>query len=241
MNGKMHEDSGRHPPPATIGPQAYAAWRGTALGEVTERLEQRTVLELMGPLGGRAVLDAGCGDGALACSAAASGAAVTGLDSDPAMLRAARGRAGRAGLAVTFVGGRAERLPFADASFDIVVSVTVLCFLPDPAGAVREMARVLRPGGRLVLGDLGRWSSWAAWRRLKGWLGSATWRRAHFRSPRELRALAAQAGFSTTALRGAVYYPPIEPVARLVAPIDRGFARVTPFGAAFLALQAVKS
>lgn len=139
-----------------IGPQIYAAWRATALGAVTEALEQRLIVELAGTLAGARVLDVGCGDGELACALAARGGDVIGLDPNPAMLAAARERAAAANVPAVFQAGRAEALPFADASFDIVSAVTVLCFVPDARKALREMARVLRPGGRLVMGELGR-------------------------------------------------------------------------------------
>jgi ubiquinone/menaquinone biosynthesis C-methylase UbiE len=83
----------------------------------------------------------------------------------------------------------AEQLPFATDQFDVVVAVTILCFVPNAAPVFWEIARVLRPGGRLVVGEFGKWSSWAAMRRIKGWSGSALWRRASFRSQRELRSL----------------------------------------------------
>ena len=102
------------------------------------------------------------------------------------------------------------------------------------------MARVLRPGGQLVLGELHRWSLWAAQRRVRAWLGSRTWKAARFRTPGELRALAGQAGLRVTALRGAVYYPRIGWLARAMAPLDPWFARFGTFGAAFLALSAEK-
>lgn len=226
--------------PPAIGPEAYAGWRATSLGAITESIEQRVLLELTGDLAGKRVLDAGCGDGALVCALAARGAEAIGVDPDPAMLAAARARAARLGVRATFLEGRVERLPFPAASFDVVAAITVLCFVPDAAGAVREMARVLRPGARLVLGELGRWSVWAALRRVRGWLGASTWKAARFRTPRELRALAHEAGLSVTSLRGAVYYPPTDFAARLLAPVDPRLARLTPFGAAFLALGAVK-
>jgi ubiquinone biosynthesis O-methyltransferase len=225
--------------PTTIGPEAYTSWRGTPLGTITERIEHRLILDMMGDLSGAHVLDAGCGDGALACAAAGRGAQVTGVDPDPTMLAAARSRAAKAGLQATFRDGRVERLPFPDATFDVVVSVTVLCFVPDASAAVREMARVLRPGGRLVLGELGRWSTWAMLRRVRGWLGSATWKTARFRTAGELRALAEQAGLSVTALRGSVYYPPVDLLARTLAPFDSRLGGLTTFGAAFIALSAV--
>ncbi len=93
---------------------------------------------------------------------------------------AARGRAVAAGLRAVFLGGAASQLPFAAEQFDVVLAVTVLCFVPDPGEPVAEMARVLGPDGLLVLGDLGRYSPWAAWRRVRGWARNATWRRARF-------------------------------------------------------------
>jgi len=223
-----------------IGPARYAAWRATTLGAVTDDIEQRLILDLMGELSGRTVLDAGCGDGAFACALASRGAEVTGVDPDRAMLAAARGRAAAAGLRTKFLEGRLERLPFPDASFDAVVAVTVLCFVPDAAAAVREMARVLRPGGRLVIGELGRWSLWAAVRRARGWLGSPTWKTARFRTAAELVALARQAQLSVTEIRGAVYYPPVGVLARLLSPADRWLGGLTTFGAAFLAIAATR-
>ncbi|WP_137128515.1 hypothetical protein [Roseomonas sp. HF4] len=56
------------------------------------------------------------------------------------------------------------------------------------------MARVLRPGGRLVIGELGRWSLWAARDRIRGWLGSRLWRRSAFHSAADLRRAAEGAG-----------------------------------------------
>ena len=72
--------------PTSIGPAARVVWRATPLGAVSEAIEQRLILDMMGELAGRRVLDAGCGNGALVCAAASRGADVTGIDPDPAML-----------------------------------------------------------------------------------------------------------------------------------------------------------
>lgn len=224
--------------PIRISPAVYASWRATTLGIITEALEQRLLLELMGAVSGCRLLDAGCGDGGLACAAASRGADVTGIDADQAMLAAARSRAARAGLCATFFQGRIEELPFPAASFDVVIATTVLCFVADAAGAVREMARVLRPGGQLVIGELGRWSMWSAIRRIRGWLGSRTWKSARFHSARELRALVEDAGLSVTVTRGAVYYPPIGLIANVLATADPWLGKLTWFGATFIALSA---
>jgi len=82
-----------------------------------------------------------------------AGAAVTGIELSPAMLTIARQRAAGLGRAADLREGDAERLPFADASFDTVVCALSLCTIPNPAAAIGEMNRVLVPGGRLLLLD----------------------------------------------------------------------------------------
>ncbi|SFW85980.1 class I SAM-dependent methyltransferase [Amycolatopsis australiensis] len=82
-----------------------------------------------------------------------AGVTLTGLDLSSGMLGVARERARQLGRDVTLQQGSAHELPFPDASFDTVVCTFGLCAIPDPAAAVAEMARVLRPGGRLVLVD----------------------------------------------------------------------------------------
>ncbi|MDX2089785.1 MAG: class I SAM-dependent methyltransferase [Kofleriaceae bacterium] len=224
-----------------VAAQTYARWRATTLGSITERVETNVVFDLAGPLRGKRVLDVGTGDGAYAIEAAERGAIVTALDLEQEMLDAARVRAAARGVEVTLQQGRTERLPFDDASFDVVIAVTVLCFVPDTQRAVGEMARVLVPGGRVVLGELGRFSVWAAERRVRGWLGASTWRRAHFWSRSELAALAEDAGLHATNVRGSVFFPPNGLAARLVAPVEPLLTRLHAPGAAFLALAADKA
>jgi SAM-dependent methyltransferase len=221
-------------------PEAYVDWRASDIGEITERLERRLILELLGDVSSRDILDVGCGDGALAVELCKRGARVTGVDSSDRMIEAARVRAAQHGADVVFNVAGAEHLPFPPESFDIVVPVTVLCFVEDAAPVFREMARILRPGGRLVIGELGKWNSWAAQRRIRGWLGSPLWRRGRFRTPGELRTLAGDAGLVAGPVRGAIYYPRWRFAARLLAPWDDRFSRLTTIGAAFLALSAVK-
>lgn len=229
--------SGAHPTGLI---DSYARWRSSRLGRVTDALEQQLLFELLGPLAGRTVLDEGCGDGALAAELAQRGAIVTGLDSEPAMIAAARRRAGIEGVQLRLVAGKAESLPFPDAAFDRVLAVATLCFVPDAERAVAEMARVLKPGGRLIIGELGRWSLWAAYRRIRGWLGHPTWRAARFWIATELRKLVKAAGLETIEMRGAVYYPPCAAAARLLAPVDSWLGRKTIPGAAFVVLSATK-
>lgn len=220
--------------------ESYARWRSSRLGQITDALEQQLLFDLLGPVAGKTLLDVGCGDGVLALELARRGAIVTGLDANPAMISAARRGAESWAMPLVLVGGRAEELPFEDAIFDRVMAVTVLCFVRDAERAVAEMARVLKPGGWLVIGELGRWSLWAAWRRIRGWMGNATWQAATFRSARELRSLAHAAGLDVLQVRGAAHYPPWSTAARFLEPFDLQLGRKSTWGASFVALSAGK-
>jgi SAM-dependent methyltransferase len=127
---------------------------------VHDRALKRRVLACAAIASGEQVLDIGCGTGTLAVAAAraAPGVRVTGLDADASILARARKRAAGAGVEIGFDEGRSTALPYADASFDLVLSTLFFHHLPDDAKreSAAELSRVLRPEGRLVVGDLGR-------------------------------------------------------------------------------------
>jgi len=102
---------------------------------------------------GARVLDIACGTGNVTIPLARRGVVVTGLDMTPRLLEEARARATREGLHIRFDEGFAETLPYPDASFDVVVSMFGIMFSPLPEVVASEMARVLRPGGRLALAN----------------------------------------------------------------------------------------
>ncbi len=82
-----------------------------------------------------------------------SGVHLTGVDLTPEMLALARRRSADLGMPVSLTEGDAQALPFADATFDTVLSTYAMCSVPDERAAVLEMRRVLKPGGRLILVD----------------------------------------------------------------------------------------
>lgn len=96
------------------------------------------------------VLDVGCGTGVVAITAARLGARVTGIDLTPELLQRARENSRIAGLAIEWLEGDVEELPFEDAQFDVVVSQFAHMFAPRPKVATFEMLRVLKPGGTIA-------------------------------------------------------------------------------------------
>lgn len=107
---------------------------------------------------GERVVDVGCGagiDSLIAATMLGSTGQVIGVDMTPAMLAKAPQSAAEAGIAtVEFREGYAEALPVPDGWADVVISNGVLNLMPDKPGALREMARVLKPAGRLQIGDI---------------------------------------------------------------------------------------
>jgi len=109
------------------------------------------IVAAVGVQPGEKTLDVACGTGNAAIRAAEAGAQVTGVDLTPELFDAARAEAADAGVTVDWVQGDAEELPFEDKSFDVVLSTFGCMFAPRHAVAAAEIARVLRPGGRVGL------------------------------------------------------------------------------------------
>lgn len=130
-----------------------ASWMAGDYAYFAEYLETGALeyLKRLDVAPGTRVLDVGCGAGQLAIPAARAGADVTGIDIAPNLIDEARRRAADAGVTVRFEEADAEELPFADASFDLVVSLFGAMFAPRPDRAVAEMVRVCHPGARIAM------------------------------------------------------------------------------------------
>jgi demethylmenaquinone methyltransferase/2-methoxy-6-polyprenyl-1,4-benzoquinol methylase len=115
-------------------------WRAAMVGAVNPRPGQR-------------ILDVATGTGMVARALARRGAQVTALDQSEAMLAVARNENNNQGI--TFVKGEAERLPFADASFDALTFTYLLRYVDDPAATLHELARVVTPGGPIGMVEFG--------------------------------------------------------------------------------------
>jgi ubiquinone/menaquinone biosynthesis C-methylase UbiE len=146
------------------------------------------------------VLEVGIGSGLNLPFYTADVNALVGLDPSRELWELGRGRVDRAPFPVEFVQSSGETIPYPDATFDTVVSTWTLCSIPDVAGALREMRRVLKPDGRLIFVEHGRSPD----RRVVAWQDRLTplWKRlgggCHLNRP--IDALIRDAGFRITTL-----------------------------------------
>jgi SAM-dependent methyltransferase len=156
-NGEFGESAAPHAPvsPTRVWPAFFGsmgrrydevAFAGHALTRVAEQ-ETRLVSEAIGQGAGRALLDVGAGTGRFSGIAAAQDWAVTAFDAAPEMLSVIRDRHP---AVRTVEGTLGEVLPFASASFDAIIAMRVVKYVPDTQGALAELARVLAPGGSLL-------------------------------------------------------------------------------------------
>jgi ubiquinone/menaquinone biosynthesis C-methylase UbiE len=135
--------------------QIRALWSAGDYGQLAQ-YSRKTAEDFVGRLSikpGDRVLDVACGTGNLAIPAARAGAEVTGLDIAPPLLEQARKRAAEEKLNIVFEEGDAEQLPYADARFDLVMSMYGAMFAPRPDRVAAELLRVCRPGGVIAMAN----------------------------------------------------------------------------------------
>lgn len=151
--------------PDAIGPdytaikqRQQATWASGdfAVVGVTLQIVGETLAEAADIRAGERVIDIAAGNGNASLAAAHRFARVTSTDYVPALLEKGRARAESEGLQIDFREADAEALPFGDASFDVALSTFGVMFAPDQQRCVREMMRVVRPGGRIGI------ASWTA-------------------------------------------------------------------------------
>jgi SAM-dependent methyltransferase len=139
----------------TIKGRQQKAWSSGDYGKVgvTLLMMGEQLAETVDLKPGESVLDVASGNGNAALAAARRFADVTALDYVPMLLEEGRKRAEAEGLAIDFVEGDAENLPFEDASFDVALSTLGVMFAPDQEKAARELLRVVRPGGTIGMAN----------------------------------------------------------------------------------------
>lgn len=219
----------------------YTAWyEGETFSAGAFRRRRELTLEILGLLPPGRVLDIGCGPGVLVTGLLAQGHEVCGVDFAPAMIeqcRATFASEPRAHFAV----GAIEALDFADDTFDAITCLGVVEYLDDDRAALRELHRVLRPGGLAVITCPHYWAPWRRWdalywgmvQPLRSLMGRAPYSLVSHREYREseYRALLTEHGFS---IEDVAYYG----FGLVPTPFDRKLPRLHANLARYLESQA---
>jgi len=187
----------------------YDSWYMTPLGAYEDELESALVFKHAGVVRGKTVLDVGCGTGLYSIRFSEAGADVTAVDISSRMIEIARRKAQDRGQYIWFDQADMSKLPYENRTFDVVLSITALEFSDDPLSALMEMARVLKPGGKLIVGVLNSDSPWADARRERAKREESIYGSANFLSPKELRQLFHRTGtFGALTMESCIYTLP---------------------------------
>lgn len=187
----------------------YDSWFRTQHGNYVYRHEHELINQIMSVQPGMVVADIGCGTGIYTLELCATGARVVGVDISPEMLAIAAEKNKKWQDNVSFVQADAASLPFDSESFDMVISITAMEFFDDPSQCLREMYRILRPGGSMVVATLNSLSLWSIQRRIKSIFNKTIFRNTHFYSLKNIKRLIAP--LSIADWRGGIFVPPFVP------------------------------
>jgi ubiquinone/menaquinone biosynthesis C-methylase UbiE len=206
--------------------QLYDQWYEIPLGKIVDELEKDLLYGLARvDVPGRA-MDVGTGTGHFAADLANRGWQVVGLDLSAAMLAVAKEKPAN----TAWIRADAAALPCASREFDLVLSVTALEFVARRQEAVREMWRLVNPGGSLVVAVLNAWSPWAWARRREGQGQETPFSHAHFFTPLEFLSLLRPLGKVTW--NSSVFVGPSGECLALARGLERmGRTLLRPFGA----------
>jgi ubiquinone/menaquinone biosynthesis C-methylase UbiE len=205
--------------------ERYDRWFESPWGSYAFATERRAILAAAGTLTGKTVADIGCGTGRFTTDLERHSGHVVGLDPDPSMLAVAARR-----TEAPLIVGDGHLLPFADHRFDVAIAITVCEFATDPTVVIAELARITRPGGRVVVGALNRQSPWGIANRHQ--FDQPPWDTARFLTRADLRRIGEPHG--TVHPQAALYPPRALPLIRVWGPVLEHVGRlVAPAAGAF--------
>lgn len=188
-----------------------AIFRSNPVLDYEQRIRSRAVIDRLGPGQGETILDIGCGNARDLLQILDAGASIVGVDLSEGMIEQARLELEAAGYSgVRLEVGDATRLSFPEGTFDKVLCSEVIEHIPDAAAAAREMWRVLKPGGTLVMSTPNR-ASWYGFDRYLVWTGllRRPWNHPfdNWRTRSELTSLLGRAGLTVSETATVCYLP----------------------------------
>ena len=167
----------------------YDAWYRSKMGSFVDKAETDCALRLFKAKPGMKVLDIGCGTGNFSIKLARMGCKVTGVDISAEMLKVAKDKARSQGLDIEFHLMDAYDLSFPDEYFDGVSSMAAFEFIPDPPRAMAEIFRVVKKGGRIVIGTINKESKWGQLYLSEEFQKNSVFKHADFKSRDDLKKL----------------------------------------------------
>lgn len=195
--------------PMRFDPERYDAWYGRPLGQYCLELEAGAVLSALNIRATDLLLEVGAGTGRFAVAAAEKSGTVVATEPDATTIAWAK-RHRKVGTRTAWIAARGESLPFIDCRFDGAFTVTALCFAEHQEAILREMVRVVRPGGRVVLGELNAVAPWQVLRRIKSIVPGSPYRHAHFRTVGGLVRMLRSQGLTGIAHQELLHWLPFE-------------------------------
>lgn len=187
----------------------YKRWFARPLGVAYRASIEAALLPWMPGGSSCLALDAGCGPILTFIDVFERATSLVAVDCSFEVAKSARATLGANGRDGATVCASIDRLPFADAQFDFVLSLNCLEFVPDAARALAELRRVSLPGGRAVIGVLNRRGAWEWTRRVGQRLSRRAYYRGRFFTVEELSRALLGAGWQVDGVRYAVHFPPL--------------------------------
>ena len=205
----------------------YDKWFDTPEGKIVKKFELELLLKFINPQKGKSMLEIGIGTGLFAMEFRKMGMAVSGIDPSEEMMKIAQSR----GFEVKK--GAGENIPFEDNSFYVTLAMTSIEFSREPAKFVKEMKRVTKPGGNVVVAALNLLSLYGMKRRIRGIFEKNVFTKAHFYTFWELKQLLSMQ-LKEVKISSCVFTPPdpSEYVIKNAEKIEKfGAKYLKPFGA----------
>ena len=205
----------------------YDKWFETPEGKIVKKFELKVLTEFIEPAKGKTMLEVGIGTGLFAMEFKKMGMSISGVDPSEEMLKIAESR----GFAVKQ--GIGEKIPFDDNSFDTVLAMTSMEFSKTPDQFVKEMKRVAKPNGTVIVAVLNLLSLYGIERRIRGIFEKSVFTGAHFYTFWELKKLLSMF-LKEVKVSSSVFTPPnpSEAVLAYAEEIEKfGRKYLTPFGA----------
>lgn len=140
--------------------QEYDQWYESTMGRFVDEVESKLAFSMLKPQKGMKVLDVGCGTGNFSIKLSKMGCDVVGVDLSREMLKIAKEKREKEKLDISFYMMDVYDLDFPDNAFDAVFSMATFEFIKEPERAYAEMYRVVKPGGRILIGTINKNSSW---------------------------------------------------------------------------------